>query len=252
MILLIMAAGKSTRFNGYPKAFCSLGKEINVNNTIEKSSKYVEKVYVGINKETFEYTNQFDVRGELISIVTGQGDADSIYKCVIEIKRRNPEYHRDLLICWGDAVFFEEVPFKYATNDDEMDENYFISAVCSWDKKPYAWFDYDNTGITKVHFYNDSSEVVEYGMHDQSLFRTNIDIIYEYLKIYREKNGLTDKNINIYNPNIKEIKLLEMMAFYHNLNEYKNAGILQIPSGSVMSFNSVEELENIKKCLREG
>ena len=46
-ILLIVASGKSSRFGGFPKAFCRIGAITNAENTIEKSKAVIDKVYIG-------------------------------------------------------------------------------------------------------------------------------------------------------------------------------------------------------------
>ena len=53
-VLLIVASGKSSRFGGFPKAFCDLGGKTSLAHTIEKSGEIFDKIYVGVNNQTYE------------------------------------------------------------------------------------------------------------------------------------------------------------------------------------------------------
>ena len=87
-ILLIIASGKSSRFGGFPKAFCQIGDKTNVENTIQMAQKIFDKIYLGVNRNT--YTQFVGKIGncEMFSIVTGQGDAHSILKCMDYLKHQ--------------------------------------------------------------------------------------------------------------------------------------------------------------------
>ena len=49
-ILIVLAAGKSSRFGGYPKAFCRLNGQTNVAHTVSLAHQYFSKVYVVVNE----------------------------------------------------------------------------------------------------------------------------------------------------------------------------------------------------------
>ena len=56
--LLIVASGKSSRFGGYPKAFCKIGDSTNVQNTINLTQNLYDKIYVALNHEIYDdYTD---------------------------------------------------------------------------------------------------------------------------------------------------------------------------------------------------
>ena len=81
-ILLVVASGKSSRFGGQPKLFAKIGRTSNIENTIIQSKDVINKVYVALNKETYEEYKGKVKNCEFFSIKTGQGDAHSLLKCL--------------------------------------------------------------------------------------------------------------------------------------------------------------------------
>ena len=84
--LLIVAAGKSSRFGGYPKALCNIGDMTNVENTIALASNYFENIYLGLNVET---KTDINVQAKILQIETGQGDSLSLLRLIRLIKQEN-------------------------------------------------------------------------------------------------------------------------------------------------------------------
>lgn len=148
-ILLIVASGKSSRFGGFPKAFCQIGDKTNADNTIEQAKRLYDKVYIGVNRSTYaEYYNKIS-DCEMFSIITGQGDAHSVLKCLVYIKNHEEKVDK-ITVCWGDAVFLDELPFKQLL---EGAADAKVAVACAMDKHPYAWFEInENKGILKSHF----------------------------------------------------------------------------------------------------
>ena len=239
-VLLIVASGKSSRFGGFPKAFCQIGNITNAENTIEKSKGLVDKAYIGVNQTVYAQFHD-KVRGcEMFSIKTGQGDAHSMLKCMNYI--RSKEAHVDkLLVCWGDAVFISSKPFEELVRINEK-----VSVACSQDEKPYAWFDVDNNqNIIKSHFAKEEG-FIPLGMHDQSLFLFDIDFAIDYLNSYRESLGIPEDNDETMSD-INEMKLLYSFEYLRKME--KAAVCVEITKDQVLSFNTQEELEKIKSIL---
>ena len=109
-ILLIVASGKSSRFGGFPKAFCRMGSITNAENTVEKSKSIIDKVYIGVNDKIYEQFHKTIKGCEMFSIKTGQGDAHSLLKCINHIKEKETDID-NFFVCWGDAVFASSKPF---------------------------------------------------------------------------------------------------------------------------------------------
>lgn len=234
--LLIVAAGKSSRFGGYPKALCMLKDEMNVDNTIKYARKVFDEIYLGLNVET---VNSFDlnVDAKILSITTGQGDAMSLLKLTRLVKKDNPNLER-LFVCWGDAFFVDETTFIQFKEKIENDE---WSVACSIDEKPYAWFDVDsNNYIIKSHFKKTDGEI-DKGIHDQSLFCFDLNTLEEYLMDYKDYLGLNSED---YDPNeTKEVRLLDIFNYHYELNKPVKAII--IDANKILSFNTKEELDKI-------
>ena len=236
-ILLIVASGKSSRFGGFPKAFCQIGEITNAENTIEKSREIIDKVYIGVNRTV--YTQFHDrINGcEMFSIKTGQGDAHSMLKCINYIKSK--EKHVDkLLACWGYAVFASAKPFKEILKADGK-----VNVACSQDENPYAWFDIDeNHYIVKSHFAKEEGPI-SLGMHDQSIFSFDLDFAIDYLDSYRKSLGIPEENDEA-KSDINEMKLLYSFEYLQQNGE--PASCIEITKNQVLSFNTQEELEKIK------
>ena len=239
-ILLIVASGKSSRFGGFPKAFCELGDIMNVENTINKAKTIIDKVYIGVNRKVFEQFNSKITSAEMFPIKTGQGDAHSLLKCLKHIKENNPSVNT-IMVCWGDAVFVSSKPFEELSQ-----ANGPVCVACSLDNKPYAWFDVDErNNIHKSHFAKEEG-FIESGMHDQSLFLFDINYAIQYLDDYRQSLGICDDN-DEEKSDINEMKLL--FSFEYLEKKGNPAKCIQISSDQVLSFNTQEELDEIKQKI---
>ncbi len=240
-VLLIVASGKSSRFGGFPKAFCQIGGKTNTENTIEKAKEYYDKVYVGVNKTTY---TQFagKISGcKMFSITTGQGDAHSVLKCLAYIKEHEECLDR-ITVCWGDAVFANSLPFKQFLDGVG---NTKAAVACAMDTNPYAWFEVnDQNGILKAHFATQEGGI-DKGLHDQSLFLFEFAFAWKYLNEYREFLEIPyDNDESI--ADINEMKLLYSFEYLYKAG-YEHAKCVEIVPGNVLSFNTKEELEEIKK-----
>lgn len=232
--LLIVAAGKSSRFGGYPKALCNIGDMTNVENTIALASNYFENIYLGLNVET---KTDINVQAKILRIETGQGDSLSLLRLIRLIKQENKNIDK-LFVCWGDAYFSNNKPFEQFSSQINENDNLYVA--CSNDNNPYAWFDVDDSGyIIKSHFKSKDGDVA-IGIHDQSLFCFKLDVIEKYINEYREYIGLISED---YNPNeTKEAKLLDIFTY---LNSKEPVKTIIIDKDNVLSFNTKEELDKI-------
>ena len=233
-VLLIVAAGKSSRFGGYPKAFCMMGNKMNVENTIEKAKGIFDEIYVGLNVETVEKYRDLKLDAQVLKINTGQGDSMSMLKLIRLIKEDNKDLNR-IYVCWGDAFFVDEQPFEQFSFQVKNDDFY---VACSIDEKPYAWFDVDgNDNIVASHFKKTDGEI-DKGVHDQSLFCFNIDKYIEYITQFREYLGVKSED---YNPDEeKEVKVLDLFTYLYKKGI--NVKTVLINKNKVLSFNTKEEL----------
>ncbi len=235
--LLIVAAGKSSRFGGYPKALCMLKDRMNVENTIDYAKKVFPSIYLGLNTETVEKYSDLKLDAKVLSITTGQGDALSLLKMVRLVIKDDRGIDR-LYVCWGDAFFVDELPFlqlKDQLGDDDC------HVACSIDEKPYAWFDTDEEGyIISSHFKKNDGEIPE-GIHDQSLFAFKPLKLMEYIETYKDYLGIKNED---YDPEeTKEVKLLDLFTYLYG--QGLPVKTVLIDKNRVLSFNTREELDRI-------
>ena len=231
--LLIVAAGKSSRFGGYPKALCNIGNQTNVENTISLAKDYFSEIYLGLNVETH---TDLKLDAKVLKIETGQGDSLSLIRLIRLVMQDNKSIKR-LFVCWGDAYFASNKPFdEFTSLVNEKDSLY---VACSIDEKPYAWFDVDDDNyIVKSHFKKNDGEI-EIGIHDQSLFCFEPNKMMNYIDEYRNYLGIEED----YNPNeSKEAKLLDIFTY---LNRKDPVKAVIITKDNVLSFNTKEELDKI-------
>lgn len=246
--LLILASGKSSRFGGFPKAFSKIDENYtNVENTVNLSKKYFKNIYLCVNEETYEvYKDKFD-NVNMFSIVTGQGDADSILKALRHIIKLDDEL-KNITICWGDAVFVDSTPFLEILNSEVKSTPLLVG--CCNDENPYAWFDVEGNEIVNSHFRTDTCQIKQ-GLHDQSIFYANVRMLIDYLEEYKRFLGFDDKNQNVYDPKLIEIKLLNAIEFFAKNNDFNKAKYKMLSKNKVFSFNTKEELFKICTIIRK-
>lgn len=245
-ILLIVASGKSSRFGGYPKALATIGNGTNVENTIRLAHPYFEKIYLAVNKENRPLFQKISKQCEIFEIQTGNGEAHSLLKCLKWIREAEPTQER-IVVCWGDACFRNSIPFlQFAQASRSLPQNAPVLVACAEDRNPYAWFEAVEKNIRKARFASVDGPV-ERGLHDQSLFFFNVDLAIDYLDKYKQRLNVGDE----YNPNGTEMKLLYSFEYLYDSDEFMPAQYILINADNVLSFNTREELENIRKLIRE-
>ena len=245
-ILLILASGKSSRFGGFPKAFCRLNQNIVAQNTIKCARNMYKKIYIAVSKDIYpEYKDKVD-GCNMFGIITGQGDAHSLLKALYYIASCEQDIDK-LTVCWGDAVFTDDYIFRKTIEyGNTMDDNTVGIAICAMDEHPYAWFDIVDKNICCSHFAKEDEDIFK-GIHDQSVFIFKFNLIIQYLEKYKESMHITD-NEKVVSGNNKEMKLLNSFSYF-----YKN-GMLPmqyrlVDPGKVFSFNTEKELNRIKELI---
>lgn len=245
-ILLIVASGTSSRFGGFPKAFCKIGKRYNVSNTIQHALNVYDKVYLAVNNETYQSYKNSVTQCTMIHIVTGQGDAHSLLKCLKLLHEREKDL-KEVSVCWGDAVFVDDGPFQQLLEQRKKTDNPVLVA-CAEDENPYAWFELSNDMCVKKSHFAKKEGFVEKGIHDQSLFLFDINFAIAYLSEYQKELGILDENDHPYHEH-DEMKLLYSFEYLYRKNQYTGAKVIFIEPNKVFSFNTEAELMDIQKKL---
>ena len=248
-ILIVLAAGKSSRVGGYPKAFCRLNGQTNVAHTVSLAHQYFSKVYVVVNEETYRSGIPEMPETDIISIVTGQGDADSLLKALTQIWKKEPSIHT-VTLCWGDAVFFDAEPFRVMLDHSVHWDTPAPALVgCCLDESPYAWFDTEGCIIRRSHFRGQDG-ICSRGLHDQSLFAFHVEQIVSYLERYKNYLGLDRYDPNSYDASRGEMRLLDSFSYFYEQPDLHPVEYRLLPEGRVRSFNTTDELQTVIEELR--
>ncbi len=247
-ILLILAAGKSSRFGGFPKAFCRLNQNIVAQNTINYACHIYGKVYMAVSKEIYPVYKDSVHGCIMFDIITGQGDAHSLLRALYYIASHEQGVDK-ITVCWGDAVFTDDYIFRKTIDfQNILDESMAGITVCAIDLYPYAWFNVEGSNICSAHFAKAEGEVLK-GIHDQSVFIFRFDLIIQYLEKYKESINIPDEEEETA-ENGREMKLMDAFTYFYR------SGMLPmqyrlVDSGKVFSFNTEKELNRIKELVNQ-
>lgn len=252
-ILIFVASGFSTRMGGFPKALAKVGKTRVVLNAINNAKEYFDDIYIICNamtKPQFEEVISEDGnRAKVRNIVTGKGDAESVWKSLVLVQNELGEIF-DATFCWGDAFFATDKAFSAMMS---FDINIAKSLVvgCSDDNDPYAYFDIYTEGgslnrlFVKKSYFKKRDGGIDRGVHDQCIFRCVSSVFIGCLNRYRQELGFDGENYLLSPTN--EMGLLNSFTYLNSIG--LPVSICMFPAGNVFSFNSVDELDAIDKSM---
>ena len=243
-VLLILASGKSSRFGGYPKAFCKINNEYVIQRSINLGKKYYDRIYAVISREIYPEYKDAAKDCKTLCIGTGQGDAHSFLRAA-RLIRKDCRADR-MTLCWGDTFFMNGQIFKRAAAAEIKESSAGIS-LCSVDPKPYAWYETEGDTIKAARFRN-TDGVIESGIHDQSVFIFTTAVILSQLESLMRYTGINDAKDYISREVSREMKLLHSFTYFYENNLLPMHYSL-IETGNSYSFNTDGELENIKKMI---
>jgi len=248
-VLLVLASGKSSRFGGFPKTFCKVDNSYVAQRTIDLAKSYFESCYLVVNKEIFPGYKDRITGCKTFGIETGQGDSHSFLRAAKLIEK---DCGADkITLCWGDTFYLDDVMFRRAAEiGEELDSSSVGISLSSIDKEPYAWYEVEGDVIKQSHFRSKDGIIPE-GVHDQSVFVFNLDMICSQLENYMAFLGLNDEDDYINKEVLKEMKLLDSFTYFYENNLIPMKYTL-VESGRSYSFNTSEELENIRKQANKG
>ena len=245
-ILLILAAGKSSRFGGFPKAFCRFGDEYLAQKTVDLASSYYGTVYIAVNDEVYPEFRDALENCHVIHIPTGQGDSHSFLRALRIIVKETS--CNKITLCWGDTAYLDKAVFRSAASAaDALSGDVAGVSLCSEDDDPYAWYDIDGSLIRRSNFRTEGCSVGK-GMHDQSIFVFDTAKIMTQLEKYMAHLGIADGENYVNSSVSKEMKLLHSFTFFYENGLYPMSW-LEIPSGMSYSFNTAQEYEQLKKII---
>lgn len=240
--LLILASGKSSRFGGYPKAFCKIDDTYVAQRTVDLGSPYFDHTYLVINREIYPKYKDAVKGCKTLAIGTGQGDSHSFLRAARLIKEDCGA--EKITLCWGDTLYLDDVIFRNASKT-VVDNNAVGVSLSSIDPEPYAWYEPDGDIIKASHF-RSKDGIVEFGIHDQSVFVFNLQAICSQLESYMAVLGLNDEEDYINKEVSKEMKMLDAFTYFYEIGLLPMKYSL-VESGRSYSFNTQEELEMVKE-----
>ena len=246
-VLLILAAGKASRFGGYPKAFCMIDGSCAAQRTVRLGGRYFDRTYLVLNSETWPAYHDAVQGCRTLAIRTGQGDAHSFLRAARRI-REDCGADR-ITLCWGDTVYLDDAAFRKAAS---LPGTAFADCAgisfASEDPQPYAWYETDGPFIRCSRF-RSRDGAVDRGLHDQSLFTFPADTICRQLEQYMTALGYRDEEDYISGDVSNEMKLLDAFTYFY---ENRHRGLLPmkvmlLAPGTSCSFNTAEELEAVRE-----
>lgn len=229
---LIIAAGNQKRFkNNTPKALVKINDKPLILNSIDKLKKYCDKVFVVCsynNKEYFKFLG----KDNIIVICSGYGSGDAIWRALKQI-----EYSKEdrVFIQWGDAIVNESL-YQYLL--DIEDDKCLIP--CIKESNPYVQI-VQATNNNVIALFSKYGDNISEGYHDMSLFLCNIEQLHKYLSefVFKYfKDSYKHKHNNEF----------EFLDVFNDTN--LKAHVIEIPNDlKTLSFNTIEELEEIKNII---
>lgn len=243
--LYIIAAGLSSRMNGFPKHLCEIDTvgTTNLEHTILLAQKYYEDIVVVLNKslsmehlvKTLKITSKHNVAIKFIE--SGKGDGHAVYEAI-----KNEIDYEYVTCIWGDTYFSDCLFNKVDIKTD------LLTVVCTKEISPYCYIVPDeNNKISGMYFKNENQigENDKY-LHDQSMFVINVDEFIKHFYDYMEycdnvlKTFVKAKNL--------EYSIIKFVNWFNDKN--KTIEFFALPERTEpysMSFNTFEELKRIKK-----
>lgn len=254
-ILIFVASGFSTRMGGFPKALAEVDGTPVIIHALNRAEGYYDHVYIVCNGHTLQaFSEAVGKHGcdvAVRAIVTGKGDAESVWKSLSLIEKETGEAF-DCTFCWGDAYFATPEAFRGMMNPRiRIGEIHSILVGCSIDADPYAYFDFRTTDgnmerMEICHsYFRKRDGAVLLGMHDQCIFRCVSSVFLSCLDKYREALGFDGENYRLSTNG--EMGLLDSFSFLPEIG--RPASIRLLPPNNVFSFNTAEELQQINESL---
>lgn len=258
--LYIIAAGKGSRMGGdVPKALVPITDQPNIVNTLEQASGKFGNIFIVVNEDPL-IDNQWrewiikliETEPELASnvflrpIISGLGDGHATLAGLVYagnmIQNPNIIPSDDVVICWGDAFIQHSETFDEILRDPRIKGRGYVPVVP--EENPYVNIHVSGDIITGASF-SKLGETSETGLHDQSIFRFDRNLLVAALS---DLNNAFWRNDKYMTPN-GELSLLYTFHYITN----SGIGLLrhyytQYPT---LSFNTPEEVASIQQEIHE-
>ncbi len=236
-VLLIIAAGDSSRMGYLPKAISLINGKPNLLHTIENAYEFYDQIIIASNHTNFDLYKEvihnyidLDDKIHLIPIKSGRGCGHAILETLGFI---DTNVYDNISICWGDTYFSNKELFENISN---IKTTTSLTIPVIYEKNPYVWFKFSDNKAEQAMFSKRGDKISD-GYHDQSIFVINNNFYNHLLTAHNvlDKNG---KYIN------KELIFLDIVHYLWNINEPAHLLILD-DKFLTKSFNTESELNEI-------
>ena len=222
---IIVSAGKETRFEGERPKTLSLykGKSF-LDRNIETLTPLCDRVVVVASKENQEWFANYDN----IVIDSGFGCGDAVMKALVSLDVEDGD---ECFIVWGDCLCqWAKTISLFCEGDAER-----IFVPCVWEELPYVSISARENERLEVRF-GKYGEIEGPGFHDLGFFYGNCELILNKLKEFAQKITFEGEYKH---------KHGNEMQFLDIFNETEVKGVALPMSCKSISFNSMEELNNL-------
>jgi len=246
--LLIIAAGNGTRMGNIsvPKALYDINGKPNIEWLIESSKAYFNKIYVVCRTSTktaFNYLVSQSDKVTIVPIDSGLGDGHAVMNALYSIHKLDSKFldqESVSTIVWGDLYcpapdIFAELS---AYDDDLINGNIEVVVPLAMEDSPYVHFTIDEKSKILAANFSKYGEVVERGLHDQSIFMGSTNAFFHYISLLHIATWKNGK----YVTNTGELNLLHIFHLMDNLDKPAHAHVTEI---ILNSYNTIKEAEKI-------
>ena len=238
--LVIIAAGNGKRMEDItiPKALYEINGKPNLYNTIHKSMKLFDKIFLIIKSTSYKQFDEFCKKYEfnncvLIPIESGLGDGHAVMTALMQPQITDDE----CIILWGDAYLYNNEIIKELL-DVKLSKRTPVVFPVNSEETPYVTIIVDQMMNVLGADFSKLEECHKLGLHDQSIFKVNKKIL---LKTLMNMHACFWKNGRY----ISESKELNLLHSFHVLNNIHTPARAYISDYSVGCFNTCEEASNI-------
>jgi bifunctional N-acetylglucosamine-1-phosphate-uridyltransferase/glucosamine-1-phosphate-acetyltransferase GlmU-like protein len=233
--LIIVAAGNGTRMGvSTPKVLFPLHGEPNLDRTlrIAKQSETFSRIKVVVSEGSLNHFDPYKNDVELIPIKSGWGDGHALISALSKSYSFGPA-----VIIWGDAVLLDDGIFRELSYKNIKNSPFIIPGV--YEDDPYVCFEHNYQMQVKHTLFSKYNERRAFGIHDQSIFKVNAEIIFRALMqahdfLWKDDRYITENS---------ELNLLNLTHYLWNVDR---PAIVYETKHPTYSFNTIEEALKIE------
>lgn len=240
----IIAAGKQTRFKSEtPKSLMKINDktilEINLSYMLSK----LDEVNIVIPNGETRYDDFVSNNVHLIHVTSGGGCGHAVYQALCKYQS-----NEDYVACikWGDSIHMSTDIYDRMKNASVFHPNELIMPV-TMEQNPYVRIYKDNDGIDHVEFSKYGEITSNSGLHDQSIFMINGNILKSHCEMFEAQFGTNDELIF----NHKHGNEFTFLDLINNTGLKVECLLVSEKHNAALPFNTLEEFEEICRIYND-